>query len=310
MKKLALFIILFVFSLSFATGWQQMSIIAIIISVMILGLIFAVGHIIDSNEMKFLAKDEMVQVIATILMIGAITSFAAFFSSLSTDASTSVDSSLQHIISANNVLGDSATVIGKEGSKSIWCSFSAVGFGTSACTGYRMVSPPISMSFQLTGVALAELNALKFLIDTSSTWIMNLLLPMGVFLRTFKYTRGAGSLFIATAVAFYFVLPVAYLAIHDMIVNFMSNNPEYSGNFSFPIAECDEYAIDNTQNEENVITAFSSATSSAFPKILYRFLIDATLTVVVSLVVTVSAIRFLMGIAGAEIDVQAIGRLI
>ncbi|MEW6528493.1 MAG: hypothetical protein AB1391_01245 [Candidatus Micrarchaeota archaeon] len=305
-----LFMILFAFSFSFASGWQELSVIAITISIMILGLIFAAGHIIDSNEMKFLAKDELVQIVATALMLASIAAFATFLSSISADASLSIDNSLQTISSMNNILGGAAETVGKEGSRSIWCSFSAVSFGTSACTGYRMLSPSLSIGFQLTGTALAELNAFKFLMDSSNTWIINLFLPLGIFLRTFKYTRGAGSLFMATAVAFCFVLPITYTVIQDSIESFRAANPNFGAMPSFSISSCNEYAIDDSQNEQNAINAFNGAIASAFPQLLFAFLIDANLTIIVSLAVTISSIRFLMGIAGAEIDVQSLGRLI
>lgn len=313
--RIPLFMIL-LSALSFAqapmamTNWQNMAVLAITVALMVLGLLYALGHIFDSNELKFLAKDEFAQIFWTMFLVGAFASFQGAYIGFSQEASNTISDMQSTLSTLNDKLGGAAMEVGEEGSKSIYCSFSAVGFGTAACGGYRMLAPLLSQAFQLTATAFAELNAMKFLMDSANTWLMNLLFPLGVFLRTFKYTRGAGNSLIATSMAFYVVLPAAISTMHDFTDDAKGSlNIGDVSSLSIDIEECDEYDIEGDGNADKALTSFTNAMNVSEP-LLYYALIEITLSIVVSLAVTVASIRYITKIAGAEVDVSALGRLI
>ncbi|MDD5337095.1 MAG: hypothetical protein PHS02_01280, partial [Candidatus ainarchaeum sp.] len=219
MKRLLLALMLL--PLAFAqSAWQDLSILAILASVAALAIIFAVGYGIESNELKFLAKEELFQLMFTAVMVaGFVAVVQPIVQGTYIDASADVQATMGSITSINSVLTKAAMELGKEGSKSIWCSFSAAGFGVSACSGYRMLGPALSMGFQLTATSLAELQGINFLMDFSKNYIFTLFFPLGLFMRTFKYTRGAGGLFIAVGLAFYVMLPITYSYLHGIVAS-------------------------------------------------------------------------------------------
>lgn len=307
MKKI--FIGLFFISLCFAATWQDLSMLAILISIFALGIIFAVGYALDSHELKFLAREELVQVLVTGVMVGLFASLVAMMGDIHTDAHSAVSETFNHISTINGELGSAAGAVGKEGSKSVYCSFSAVSFGVSACGGFRMLGAPLSQGLQLTSIALTELQALDFFMSFVENWLFALFFPLGLFLRTFKYTRGAGSLLISLGVAGYIILPLTFAAIHDVTTTFASAQG-YSIR-SIEVESCEEYELRNggSANEQNAIRTFGSM-KTALPALLFYTLIEATLATIISLAVMIISIRFIGMIAGAEVDVQALGRLI
>lgn len=69
---------------------------------------------------------------------------------------------------------------------------------------YRLMNQTIT-------VILISLNALIVTIDYVKNNMLNFYLPVGLFLRSFHYTRGIGAFFIALALGFYFIYPVVYI---------------------------------------------------------------------------------------------------
>lgn len=310
MKMKKILMALALFSLTFAAGWEQLTFTAMMASVFALAILFILGYVLDLHELKTLTKDEMVQLAGTAIMVAAFTLLMGAFSGMHTDALTAIDTAITDVSDINSILGAAATHIGAEGGKSVWCSFSAVGFGTSACAGYRALSPQLSSSFQLTSTALAELSGMKFFVDSVGTWLFTFLFPAGLFLRTFKYTRGAGSLLIAAGLAAYVVLPITFTILFTYVHGSASSlSINAASTYTVAPVTCNEYGLEAPENENNAIAQMQYAQTAA-PGLLFYTLIEATLVTVVSIAVMVMSMRYLMSIAGAEVDVQALGRFI
>ncbi|MDD5022863.1 MAG: hypothetical protein PHU63_01715 [Candidatus ainarchaeum sp.] len=60
-------------------------------------------------------------------------------------------------------------------------------------------------------VVLIGANSLTSLVRYISFNMLSVFLPFGLFLRTFKYTRGIGALFISLAIGLYFIFPVLFV---------------------------------------------------------------------------------------------------
>lgn len=63
----------------------------------------------------------------------------------------------------------------------------------------------------LATVMLIGLNAQSYFIMYLKYNMLTVFLPVGILLRSFHFTRGAGALFIATAIGFYFVFPIIFV---------------------------------------------------------------------------------------------------
>lgn len=323
-KLLALFVLFVIASLSFAAGgcstssgsWQGLALLAIIASLLALGLIYAVGYALDSNELKFLAREELVQLVFTGLLVASfaiVVSTLCSFQDYTADAINFIEVSKSNLITLNNEIGEVAKDIGEQGSKSVWCSFSATGYGVSTCSGYRMLGPPLSLGFQLTATAISELNAMQFLIKFSQDYVFTFLFPLGLFLRTFKYTRGAGNMLIAIAVALYIFLPLGFYFTHKTVYDWAQPGiPSMQGY----VQQCDAFDLKGTSNERAILDTFSKMTENQpdgwnlTKKLLFYTLLDATMSTVISLAIMAISIRYIMAIGGAEIDTQSLARLI
>lgn len=309
MKMKKLLLLFCMVSLSFAAGsWQELSATAIMIAVMILGLIFVLGYITDNDQLKFLAKEEFVQVVVTAVMVALFASIIYPFSSMHNDAIAAINETLATLNSMNDILGNAAVQLGKEGSKSTWCSFSVVSFGVNVCFGQKIVGSSFSSAFQLITAAYAELSGIRILIEFARNWLI-FLFPLGIFLRTFKYTRGAGCLLISLGVATYVVLPLTYLFVHETTTHFAAAQG-LNAIQGINVGTCDEYAIQGSRNENVAIETFRSIRDNALNVLLFYVLVKATLTTLVSLGVMVVSIRYLLAIAGVEVNVQSLGKMI
>lgn len=63
----------------------------------------------------------------------------------------------------------------------------------------------------LATIMLIALNAQSYLLLYIKQNMLNVFLPVGVLLRSFKFTRGAGAFFISLAIGLYFVFPVLFV---------------------------------------------------------------------------------------------------
>jgi len=63
----------------------------------------------------------------------------------------------------------------------------------------------------LATVMLISLNAQSFFLTYVKANMIHIFLPMGILLRSFKFTRGVGAMFISLAIGLYFVFPVIYV---------------------------------------------------------------------------------------------------
>ena len=298
--------------MSFAASWEEMSALAITSAIIALGMIFAVGYALNSSELKMLAQEELVQVGATVFMLAFFALLISTLGGLHMNSISAVDESLARITAINSDLGGLAMSVGREGSKEVYCSFSAVAFGIRPCMGMSMLQPPIATGFQFTSAAMAELSGIKALMGMVNSWIFAFFFPLGMFLRTFKYSRGAGALLMAFGISAYILLPFTYVAIHSFVKDgalAFIGQPygQYSG--VGVAGACSAYDVEGFNNENNAVSTMYSV-SGISTQVVYYALLDATLSTVVSLTVMLASTRYLLQVFGAEVDVQALGRMI
>ena len=316
--------LLFFISLSFAAGeWIASTLFAVITSIIILAILFMFGHGFENQELKITAKEELYQIIVVVIIIASLAGVTGVLDTISSGISGQdlsfpqlalnyVQQDAQAINGAYEELASFSHDVGREGSRSLSCIFMSVSVGTSSCGAYNSLVASMSIIFQGLGIAIAELGSLLFLLQFASSYAFGLLLPFGLFLRVFKLTRGAGAIVIALAVALYIFLPISIFIFHNILGEFESSNPRFSGNHNLPDVEddfeCDPYdvsSLDNFRKAENLM--FSSVPS--FEYYAYLIVIKATLSIVISLIIMVAGLRYISSLAGADVDVSMLGRI-
>ena len=336
MRKLALIFAL-MFSLSFAAGagvatvqppggvgatlaspatsppWLSTALLAGVASLMILALLYIVGQGFDLQDLKFLAKEELYQLIATFLIIAVLQGAVSAFDEISKNFygsnfhSYALNNISAEIDSQNKVFDNLVSFsveLGQESSKSFFCSIQGIGYSISPCSSFRALTAPVSMAFQTIALTLTELNSIKTLILFGQAYAFTLLLPAAILLRTFKLTRGAGGVLIGLAVAFYVFLPVGYM--------FMSELLTYSSTYSAPqplasnfVCNSDEIGSSNLNEAKSVYTSLKANVEPY----LFTFLIRGTLTAVISILIMITGMKAVSKIAGAEVDVSILSRI-
>ncbi|MBI2079613.1 hypothetical protein HYT84_02520 [Candidatus Micrarchaeota archaeon] len=218
---------------------------------------------------------------------------------------------------SSNLLS-SATEVGKQSSETAFCAFIGAGININSCSSFGVILSAYSLGFQVLGMALAELESLKVLLEFSQNSALLLFLPLGIFLRTFQLTRPAGGLLIALAISFYLILPLSIIFMDSIITKFMDANPVYKSIPELDTASCDEFDAVGTSNPDNANKLFTSLVANDADKTkpskleiyLFYFLIKITLVTISSIMVMITAARSLASAAGAEVDITVLSKLV
>jgi hypothetical protein len=157
----SLLIILSVVSLLFAAGsapWAPTVVIALLASIGILALTYAFAYAFDVRELKFLASEELFQVIATMLLILIILGAENYFNLLANSslnapsvpdaAESQLNLQLTNMKTAFDNLKSYAVDVGAQSSKSAFCSIQGQGVNIASCGGFRGLTTPAMMGMQ------------------------------------------------------------------------------------------------------------------------------------------------------------------
>jgi len=331
MRKIALALLLLV-PFSFA-AWSTYAIGAMMIATALLGVLYAVGTGFDLREMQILAKDELYQLIVLALLIlllfgtdnllNSISQNSAFTLGQPTLQDAAVASLNETIQSLSVFLAEDIASADKnimyESSKISSCYIVGGGYSVTSCGGFSMLSTPLSMAGSLIGYAIAEAAAVKKLILVSQQISFVLILPLGIILRAFRFTRGAGGFLMAFAICLYLLVPAGIVFVELLEEEFeyqltapdaaphMAESAIYlegAGGISIsgcnagnPWGDVGGDAVDTYGNMRGELK-----------KYLYVMLIKATLGPVLAIMLFIGGLRALTGLFGAPIDVSALGR--
>jgi hypothetical protein len=353
MKKLALLLLLI--PLAFA-AWQATAALAILTSAIMLAILFMIGMGFGINELQLTAKEELFQVIAVAIMMVVLVGSDSVLNTISNNVAFSgggtnmqdgammiVNDTAKNVSDLFNTIRDTDHKIAQEASKGGSCNVIQVGYSVSACGGYSMLPTPMSMAGSIAGFAVGELAAMYRLLEISTQFAMSFLLPLGIILRTFKLTRGAGGFLIALGVSMYILLPMGIIFNEMMAVTFLaagSSGPDAANVALYnPVTTAPSIPSCNSLDTGSFLSGFDSplscgSSSSGWKDAflggsndgnavgaycalrgdikgyLYLMLAKATLGPVIALLMMMAGIRTLSSIAGAEVDVSAISRFV
>ncbi len=361
MKKFML--VLAMISLCFAAAdWQAMAILAALSAFMVLVILYMLGYFFDSAEMRMLARTEMYQVFVTLIFIAVFVSFNAYSTTIFSEALSAAfgEGSLNHIDYAMALLSENANYqwdvlktftndltipLGSMASTTGTCSILGASFSYPGCIGIQV--PFSSLTFATNTMVSAMLvnNSQIILLNLAQSFFFPVLLPIGLFLRCFHFTRGAGGLLIAIAFAFYFIFPISIMLTESMANKVDKGDPgdyipgdikypkddfasEYSAGLDSPgdiaaaiatggasllfseiNSECNPLDMDPKAGRKQAKRLVGEEGGEMVDSLLYLFFIKGIFTTMLNILITLSAVRGLASIFGSEVDISALARI-
>ncbi|MBI5222947.1 hypothetical protein HY990_00845 [Candidatus Micrarchaeota archaeon] len=344
--------ILFLVCCSFAAplDWLPFAAGALTLSAIIVAVLYMLGIGLNLNDLKFLASEELYQLIATAIIIGVLftadTTINSVFASfgitptLQNASIATVNGYISNQASSFNTLKTFAHTLGLESSKNMYCSFSAMGFSVAPCGGFASITPAVTFGIQMIAISVTESNSLLTLLKFGSTYGLSLILPLGILMRTFKFTRGAGGLIIGFGVGIYLFLPLAVIFMDGITSPLAPTTavslPEFScdiHSFSdgvYTIADINDHSLFGTEAFSGSVSLSSFSGSNSFdfgyknaaiaggllmalkgvlPSLIYFFLIQSTLTLIIALSAFFMSMRSISRLAGAEVEISSLMRI-
>ncbi|MFH0737269.1 MAG: hypothetical protein V1827_01680 [Candidatus Micrarchaeota archaeon] len=317
--RLATFVVLsLLLGLAFAAPpqpWAGTAFTALMLSLFILAVLYMVSMAFSLNDLKFLATEEFYQLIMTGVMVAVLFSAEAttnqMFSSIAPNLQDAglerINATLDTQVNAYNIVKGYMIKVVPESTRSQYCGLSGAGFNIAPCGSYSALTPPLTISLQAISLSIAELSSLKVLTLFAKTYSFTLLLPIGILLRTLKFTRGAGALFIGLAVSLYLFVPIAAIFMDDVTA---PGEPSVS---PIDIMECDTQKFSTEvgfsyYNADNVKDIYDDLLEQ-INDYLYLFLVRGTLFSVAVLTAFFATFRWISKLAGAEVDISALMRI-
>ena len=324
-----LFMLFLLASLSFA-AWESVAALAIVTSLMFIILVYVIGNGFNIEMLKVTAKDEMYQLIALaflmVILFGANNIIDTFSTAqelvdagltgkdanMQTTAMLSINHTLENMSKVYGSIVSIDNAAGKEASQGVSCNLQGMGYFVSGCGGFSMLASPFSLAGSIMGFAIGELNAIYKLIDVSSSYALSLLLPLGIILRTFRITRGAGGFLIAMGISMHLLLPVGILFVDMLGDSFLASDYAAGYESATSLGSIDPSCRPGDTGDYNSNEAIDvyNGLRGDMKSFMFLVLIKATLGPVISVLMMISGIRFLSAIAGAEVDVSALARVV
>lgn len=312
---------------SILQDWKALAALCIFGGFMLLAVMYAIAEITNNQQLSFLAKDEVYQLVVSLAIFALLAGAEAFMDSgllpfFSNHAfygqgyGTFYDFSYGAVAELKERTDSAYTDIfvnmaafSREGSKSGSCGFEGLYFTIAPCGGYRGAVPAHMMALQALGVGAIQLEGLSLMLSFGAQYAICILLPLGLLLRSFNITRGAGGLLIAAGVGFYFFLPVTLLTFTGLAEEFAASRGIGSvDNMDLPSPSCDSFA-NNGSNAREVVRSFDSFFSNSFEATIFFVFGEVTLTTVICLAVLFAGINKMSQVFGVPVDVSPLVRL-
>lgn len=196
--------------------------------------------------------------------------------------------------------------LGREASKGIFCSFLGVGFSLVNCSPLNAFRGSITTAAFATSAALADVYAQQALLSLARNAAFAFLIPLGLFFRCFKTSRGAGGALIAIGFGFYTAYPIMIVATDKLL-----HGSNYSTPAGMPSVETCDPAETNVGTSKNQVMNYASALTDfgRAENLAYIVLVRTIFASILNLIITLGFIRAFAHVLGSEIDVSALARI-
>jgi hypothetical protein len=219
-------------------NWQSIAVIALVISVVLVGIGYMVGIGFDLPEMQAWARSELGQVFANAIIIIALIGFVALLDVATMSMVNASGIGGLHCSPGENCLNKTANAylgdyigLAQDGAKnvlqqdlvatawanrrfgiycySLWCGEAGVSW--SLWANYILDADRYGIVFEYYQGVLSSLYSQVFFVSEICFKVAPLLLALGIVARSFFVTRKVGGLLIAIAVAVMFFFPAMYI---------------------------------------------------------------------------------------------------
>ncbi|MEW6749276.1 MAG: hypothetical protein AB1295_06225 [Candidatus Micrarchaeota archaeon] len=305
---------------AFATppAWLGAALSALMLSLMLLGILYAIAIAFSLQDMKFLATDELYQLIITAVMVALLFSletttneiFAPIAPNLQDAGLQRVDAALQSQLDVFDEVEDYMVDIVPQSTKSQYCGLSGAGFYVSPCGSFSALTPPLTMALQAIALSIAELSSLRTLVAFGGNYAFSLIFPIGILLRALRFTRGAGAIFIGLGVSLYLFVPITAIFMDEM-----TSTGAPSG-LSMPDVDSEECDVHDFSTEAGFsygnaerAKGHMEALVDRIDDFMFMFLVRGTFFTVGVLVAFYATFRWVSRLAGADVDLMALMKI-
>jgi len=298
---------------------------ALVIAIGILALAYMASYVFNMPQWRAIIQDEGLQVLATgavlLCILGVNQGIDSYMVSILRSANDTTSTSM--MAAAQNVLGpsglegkavqmyqrfaDADTELGKEASRSVFCSFLGVGFSLVNCSPLGAFMGSLTTAAFATTTALADTYAQQFILSLAATYSFTFMIPFGLFLRCFKFSRQAGGALIAIGFGFYTVFPTVIVAV-EKTLHGQTGPPAVPG--VDRIGECDPAETDVDVSREQFRQYSNKITDPALVEnAVYIVLVEVLFCSILNLIITLGFIRMFGQMIGSDIDVSSLARI-
>ena len=297
---------------------------ALLIPTAIVAIAYMASYAFSMPQLRAILQDELLQILATgavaLTLVGTqlvvdqyVVATLQASGATGSDITGVMDAASLKINSlANNTtavlqnMQDVSMALGKEASKGVFCNFMGVGFSLSNCSPFNAYRGSLTASAFTTTVALSDTYAQSYILSLARSYGFTLLIPLGLLLRCFRASRGAGGALIAIGFGFYTVYPAVILATDNLL-----HNGTPPGAPALPlVGTCDPLETQVSTSLSEFTDYGDSLTDYAAAKALAYFVLVRVLFLsILNLIITLGFIRAFAHRIGSEIDVSALARI-
>jgi len=319
-------------------AWQLPALLAVLASFSVLVIFYLFTYLVDSPQMRPIVTGEMFQVFITLVMIAAFVGVEGFSGEVLSpafgeafgaepgmnqlDYAIAITQSVVDWEWATMLALDDMMVapLGALSSVSGNCAFLGFSYTFNGCAGIGVPFSSMNIAVRVFSTALMSAHSQLLLLKLAGDFFFPILLPIGLFLRAFHVTRGAGGLLIAVAVAFYFIYPLGVVITKGMFDSVLDEDSTLGGEIPIPTfvspsegsglwdvpGDCNPFDMDfgYTRNAINKVIE-----PELVNRLLYHFFVGGLLNTALNLLIALTSVKALSRIFGTEVDVSALARV-
>ncbi len=309
-------------------NWITMGLLALLTSYILLGLVYVVANVFGLRELYIVTKNELYQTSATAVMLGALIVFIPFINALTANIATSATSltftanpasydfaiveaqtystkmtqtvlkQTATLTAANLVAGILRTLTVRKVTGRIGGAFSPYPFLRPVMETTEVLINALNVAF---GVFYMQFLVLEFV----KKWALMLILPVGVVLRSFPFTRMVGGTMIAIAIALWLVLPLCIIMNRALVEPYYSDpvNLEGINNLEEALSSTSGYLLGGAITLPNLLALLKFKGAGIWGIIASGAMLSLAIWLIFAVLKTIPLIAFTVMIAGILLPV-------
>lgn len=226
-----------------SNDWQKPVLVSITTVVGLIALAYALGFALSNQTLKGKAAEELGAVAVSLFIIVAILFSKSQIEGTLFDlsckyyegenctsggdlislATNALDFSESRLTTSMGEIMRINDELSKQSTKSSYCNIYGVSITTSGCSSYNVGRGLTSQLITATAFGQMDNVAKKTLLQVACAAALSLALPLGIILRSFRFSRMAGTYLVALAIGFYFVFPFAIVFSDGLVSRYLAS---------------------------------------------------------------------------------------